>query len=127
MFNAEQIKFVSLSWNNELSLSVINVEVTLNNGDVVQESYSLLGLERGDLQEGRIYGVVGYTNNSEHRGVIGIHPISISRFAGQVKDIYKFWEPVVTALQEKGDIEVLGIRLYGVYSHIELSNVKPSL
>lgn len=127
MFNADQIKFVSLTWDNRLSLSVINVEVTLDNGDVVQETYGLLGLEREDLREGRIYGVVGYTNNPEHRGVIGIHPVSVSRFASQVKDTYKFWEPVVEALHQKGDIEVLGIRLYGVYSHIELNNAKPSL
>lgn len=127
MFNADQIKFVSLTWDTNLSLSVINVDVTLDNGDVVKETYGLLGLEREDLREGRIYGVVGYLNNSEHRGVIGIHPVSISRFAAQVKDTYKFWEPVVAELKEHGDIEVLGIRLYGVYSHLELNTANPSL
>lgn len=127
MFTAEQIKLDSLKWDNDLSLTVINVDVTLNNGDVVKESYGLLGLERDDLCEGRIYGLVGYLDNPDHRGIIGIHPTSTSRFAARVKDAFKFWEPVVAELKERGDIEVLSIRLYGVYSHLELNDVKPPL
>lgn len=121
MLNAQKLEFVSIQWNSKLSLSTIRVDVTLSNGDVVKEEYGILGIEREELREGRIYGVVGYSDNSDHRGIVGIHPVSTTRFAAQVKDIHESWKPIVAKVETCGGLEIHNLRLYGVCSHLELT------
>lgn len=127
MFTAEKIDFVSLQWNDKLSLTTVTVSVGLANGDVVTEEYGILGVERDELREGRIYGVVGYKDNLEHRGIVGVHPVSMTRFASQVKDVHEFWKPIVNAIAEQGGFDRHGLHLYGMCSHLELAARIPTL
>lgn len=127
MFTANTIDFVSLQWNEKLSLTTITVSVGLANGDKVTEEYGILGVERDELREGRIYGVVGYKDNLEHRGIVGVHPVSPTRFASQVKDVHEFWQPVVREVAANGGFDRHGLHLYGMCSHLELAARIPTL
>lgn len=121
MYTVTNIDHVATHFNSALGLVETKVELTLDNGDKVKETYGFMAVRATDITSGRPYAIIEMVAGASKgtKGIFTLHPTGDTRIGSNPKNARALWDKVVPELNLWLDAqELLALRVRAVVTTI---------